>query len=124
VSPRGTHLLVECRDCNREALNDALALEKALRAAARAIGATVLSATFHAFFPHGVTGVLLLAESHLSIHTWPEHGYAAVDLFTCGEGDPRAALPVLREALGCELSWQAVERGDSVGAEERRVLLE
>jgi S-adenosylmethionine decarboxylase len=110
VRPRGTHLLVECRGCTPAVLNDPAVLESALRAAAVAIGARVLSAAFHAFSPHGVTGVLLLAESHLSIHTWPEHGYAAVDLFTCG-GDPRGALPVLRAALGGELSFQTVERG-------------
>ncbi|HEX5660796.1 MAG TPA: adenosylmethionine decarboxylase [Polyangiales bacterium] len=103
-------MLVECRGCRREVLDDREALEEALRAAARAIGATVISAAFHAFSPHGVTGVLLLAESHLSIHTWPEYGYSAVDLFTCGNSDPRAALPVLREALACELAFQSVER--------------
>jgi S-adenosylmethionine decarboxylase proenzyme len=119
VSPRGTHLLVECRGCTPAVLNDAERLEEALRAAAQAIGASVVSATFHAFSPHGVTGVLLLAESHLSIHTWPEYGFAALDLFTCGESDPRGALPVLREALGGELSFRAIERG-GMCAEEKR----
>ena len=87
-------------------------LEAALREAAAAIGARVLNVAFHAFAPHGVTGVLLLAESHLSVHTWPEHGYAAVDLFTCGPASPEAALPILRAALGArELECVTVVRG-------------
>ncbi|HEY6879198.1 MAG TPA: adenosylmethionine decarboxylase [Polyangiales bacterium] len=112
MTPRGTHLLVECRGCTPAVLNDPAALEDVLRAAAAAIGARVISAAFHAFAPHGVTGVLLLAESHLSIHTWPEHGYAAIDLFTCGPTEPQLAEPILRASLGAsELASMVVERG-------------
>jgi S-adenosylmethionine decarboxylase len=74
-------------------------IEAAMRAAAKAVGAHILSAHFHPFPGGGVTGVLLLAESHLTIHTWPEHGYAALDLFMCGEADPGAAADVLDAAL-------------------------
>jgi S-adenosylmethionine decarboxylase proenzyme len=105
------HMLVECRGCAPAVLDDPAALEQALRGAADAIGAQVISAAFHQFAPHGVTGVLLLAESHVSVHTWPEHGYAAIDLFTCGAGDPKQALPLLRRALRCELDVQTIERG-------------
>lgn len=112
MSTRGTHLLVECRGCTPAALNDPQALEQALRAAAARIGARVVTAAFHTFAPHGVTGMLLLEESHLSIHTWPEHGYAAIDLFTCGVTDPAQALPLLRSALGArELELLTVSRG-------------
>jgi S-adenosylmethionine decarboxylase proenzyme len=112
VSTRGTHLLVECRGCTPAVLNDPQALEQALRAAAHEIGARVITAALHAFAPHGVTGMLLLEESHLSVHTWPEHGYAAIDLFTCGVADPARALPLLRTALGArQLEWLTVSRG-------------
>ena len=88
---------------------DAAALEKALRDAASALGATILHAHLHRFdsvragLPAGeqggVTGVLLLAESHLSIHTWPEHGFAAIDAFMCGTGTTHAARAVFEQAL-------------------------
>jgi S-adenosylmethionine decarboxylase proenzyme len=97
---RGAHLLIECLDCERAPLDDAVALERALARAADAIGARVVSTAFHRFAPQGVTGVLLLEESHISIHTWPELGYAAVDLYTCGAADPELAVAVLAAALG------------------------
>lgn len=114
---RGTHLLIECLGCDRAVLDDAEALEKALRAAADAMGATVVGAMFHRFAPQGVTGVLLLAESHVSVHSWPERGYAAVDLFTCGARDPACAVPVLERAIGArEVSVLRVERGEPTDA--------
>ena len=81
----GTHLLVELRECNAKILDDVKKTKESLTMAAKKAGATILSAHFHEFLPHGVTGVVVIAESHLSIHTWPEYGYAAVDIFTCGE---------------------------------------
>jgi S-adenosylmethionine decarboxylase proenzyme len=112
VSPLGTHVLVECRGCAPVVLNDAAALERALRAAAQAIGARVVTCAFHAFAPHGVTGMLLLEESHISVHTWPEHGYAAIDLFTCGTSSPMQAVPLLHAALVAEtVETLVVERG-------------
>ncbi|MDB4974771.1 MAG: S-adenosylmethionine decarboxylase proenzyme [Myxococcaceae bacterium] len=109
---RGTHLLVECRGCDAARLNDAVGLEAALRAAAARMDANVVTAAFHRFAPQGVTGMLLLEESHISIHTWPEHGYAAIDLYTCGERDVELAMPVLRAALLAERVDQLrVERG-------------
>jgi S-adenosylmethionine decarboxylase len=112
MDSHGKHVLLECRGCERAVLDDASALERALRAAAERIGARVITAAFHAFAPHGVTGMLLLEESHISVHSWPEHGYAAIDLFTCGTADPAQALPLLREALGArELAFVTVERG-------------
>ena len=114
---RGTHLLIECLGCDRAVLDDATALERALRAAADALGATVIGAMFHRFVPHGVTGVLLLAESHVSVHSWPERGYAAVDLFTCGARDPADTVPALARAVCAErVSVMRVSRGE--GAHE------
>jgi S-adenosylmethionine decarboxylase len=80
----GRHLLLELRECNIAVLDDLEYLENALVSAAREAGATVIDKSFHQFAPQGVSGVVLIAESHLSLHTWPEHAYAAVDIFTCG----------------------------------------
>lgn len=96
----GKHLLLELRDCNRELLNDLPYLRNTLLDAAARVGATVIGQSFHQFSPHGVTGVIAIAESHLCIHTWPEYGYAAVDIFTCGEGfHPQDAVPLVVESL-------------------------
>lgn len=96
----GKHLLVDFYNCAPALLDDVDHIARSMDRAARAAGATVLNATFHRFSPCGVTGVLSIQESHLAIHTWPEHGFAAVDLFTCGQRlDPWAAYQVLKEAL-------------------------
>ncbi len=81
----GQQLLVEMYGCDSAILNDVDMIEAHMLQAAEAAGATIVSKTFHHFSPHGVSGVVVIAESHLAIHTWPEFGYAAVDLFTCGE---------------------------------------
>ena len=78
-------MLVELRDCNADALDDLQNVESTLIDTARRIGATIIGHAFHQFSPQGVTGVVIIAESHICIHTWPEHGYAAVDIFTCGD---------------------------------------
>lgn len=80
----GRHFLLELKDCDRNLLNDVASLKKILVEAAKECGAEVLGDSFHHFSPQGVSGVVVIAESHLFIHTWPEHGYAAVDIFTCG----------------------------------------
>ena len=81
----GTHVLVELRDCDANALDDLQNVESTLIDTAKRIGATIVGHAFHQFSPQGVTGVVIIAESHICIHTWPEHGYAAVDIFTCGD---------------------------------------
>lgn len=94
----GLHLLVDLWETAR--LDDCAHLRQGLLAAARAAGATVLQEHFHVFTPQGgVTGVLLLAESHISIHTWPERCFAAVDVFMCAGCDPHRAVEVLRQQL-------------------------
>ncbi len=97
----GRHLLLELKDCNAEVLNDLDLLKSCLRDAAQKIGATVVNECFHEFSPHGISGVLVISESHLCIHTWPEYGYAAVDIFTCGDSTkPELAVKPLIEKLG------------------------
>ena len=81
----GTHVLVELRECNADVLNDLRTVEATLINTAERIGATIIGHAFHQFSPQGVTGVVIISESHICIHTWPEHGYAAVDIFTCGD---------------------------------------
>ncbi len=81
----GRQILVEFYDCDKDILNDVVAIRDAMMEGTRRSGATIVTDTFHAFSPHGVSGVVVIAESHVTIHTWPEYGYAAVDVFTCGE---------------------------------------
>ena len=95
----GKHLLVEYQGCNKELLNDQEFLEQLLQEAAKATGATVVQVAFHRFAPQGVSGVVVVEESHLSIHTWPEDGYAAVDLYTCGDCKPMLAHPIIQQGL-------------------------
>ncbi len=101
----GRHLLLELKDCNLEVLNDLDFIKDCLRDIAEQIGAAVVNEAFYRFNPHGISGVVIIAESHLCIHTWPEHGYAAVDIFTCGDSiDPERAVKPLVEKLGAESS--------------------
>jgi S-adenosylmethionine decarboxylase len=94
----GAHLMVDLYHANR--LDDIAHIEETLRACVDAAGATLLHIHLHHFEPNGgVSGVAVLAESHISIHSWPEHGYAALDIFMCGNANPDACVPVLREAF-------------------------
>jgi len=97
----GKHLLLELKGCDKEVLNDIGFLKEALITAAGEAGAMVLGESFHQFNPHGVSGVVIIAESHLCIHTWPEYGYAAADIFTCGNSvQPGKAAEILARKLG------------------------
>jgi S-adenosylmethionine decarboxylase len=100
VSAVGSHVLADLYGISRGLLRDGAALEAVLRAAALGAGARVLASHFHSFgADEGVTGVVLLAESHMSIHTWPEQEFAAADIFMCGAADAAQALAVLVNAL-------------------------
>lgn len=109
----GRHVLADFRGVAADLLRDAKGLEAQLVAAARAAGANVLSAHFHHFGEGaGVTGVVMLSESHISIHSWPEHCFAALDIFMCGAAQPELALASLQAALAPEtLRVTTVERG-------------
>jgi|APSaa5957512535_1039671.scaffolds.fasta_scaffold307269_1 S-adenosylmethionine decarboxylase len=93
----GIHLLIEF--WGGKNLNRASLIESTLRLSAKAAGANILSIHTHNFSPRGVTGIAVLEESHISIHTWPEHDFAAVDIFMCGNCDPHAAIGPLKTAL-------------------------
>jgi S-adenosylmethionine decarboxylase len=99
----GRHLLLELKICNEEVLDDLSVLKECLNEAAVKCGATVVGESFYHFSPQGVSGVVNIAESHIAIHTWPEHGYAAVDVFTCGTNvDPEKAVKFIAERLGAQ----------------------
>lgn len=102
VGTSGQHLVVDLRGCSPERLDDAGLVAALLRRAAEVAGATVLGVHVHRFAPCGVAGVAVLAESHLSIHTWPETGYAAADFYTCGNCRPDLAQDVLQQGLGAD----------------------
>ena len=111
--PCGRHLLADLRGVAPGRLADVAAIEALLRAAADAAGATPVGGHFHPFGPGlGVTGVLLLQESHISIHTWPEHGFAAVDVFMCGAARPERAVEVIATALAAgAINLREIARG-------------
>ena len=96
----GRHILAEFFNCDREILNKSSEVELCMKKAALDSGATIVSSVFHTFNPHGVSGVVVIAESHLAIHTWPEYGYAALDVFTCGHlVDPKTAIHSIQNSL-------------------------
>ncbi|NJC25720.1 adenosylmethionine decarboxylase [Neolewinella antarctica] len=108
----GRHVLLELYDCDADLLKFPPDSERILLGAAAAMGATVMGSHFHAFPTHGVSGVVIIAESHLTVHTWPEHGYAAVDVFSCGVLDLEAGISYLTKAYGAKRTDQkVVERG-------------
>lgn len=114
----GRHLLAEFYDCGTDALNDPGRIERLMNEAARLSGATVVQSAFHAFSPHGVSGVVVVEESHLAVHTWPEYRYAAVDYFSCGEVDCDAAVRYLAEhLLPSRVETKEVPRGVIEGSE-------
>ena len=96
----GVQLIIELYDCDRSVLDDCQQVERIMLLTAESSGATIINHCFHKFTPCGVSGVVVIAESHLAIHTWPELGYCAVDLFTCGESvDTSRAIAVLKEGM-------------------------
>ena len=109
----GRHILAEFFDCDPNVLNNPELVEKYMLQAALECGATVVNKCFHLFAPHGVSGVVIISESHLAIHTWPEYGYAAVDLFTCGEQcDPKISYKFLKEKFNSkDAKYTQLNRG-------------
>ncbi len=109
----GQHVLAEFFECDPNILNNAQKVESLMIDAALECGATIVQKCFHMFSPHGVSGVVIISESHLAIHTWPELGYAAVDLFTCGDKcDPKVAYEFLKNAFhSTKASFSELKRG-------------
>jgi len=105
VSPLGTHLLLDLAGAPFATLDDPAVVEAALVDTVAAMGAHVLGVHLHRLEPQGISGVVVITESHLTIHTWPERGEAAVDLFTCGDPErARAAVAALVSRLGAAVS--------------------
>ena len=113
MKPLGQHLLLDLFDCDAKAIGSLQTVKTSMLEAARRACATVVNTVFHEFSPYGVSGVVVIAESHLAIHTWPEHRYAAVDIFTCGDVlEPKVAADYLQQLLGAaQVSLVQLERG-------------
>jgi S-adenosylmethionine decarboxylase len=109
----GKHLIVELYGCSSELLNNLVQVEKILIEAVELSKATIVQPVFHHFSPHGISGVVVIAESHFTIHTWPEYGYCALDIFTCGEQiDPDLSLQFLKTRFGAaNMSVMEIKRG-------------
>lgn len=109
----GQHVLAEFFECDSNILNNPVLIEKLMVDAALECGATVVQKCFHMFNPYGVSGVVIISESHLAIHTWPELGYAAVDLFTCGDKcDPKISYEFLKKKFNSKnASYTELKRG-------------
>lgn len=121
----GHQIVAEFYSCDSTRLNDVEFVTQAMLEAARRTGANIVAQTFHHFSPHGVSGAVIIAESHLAIHTWPEFGYAAVDLFTCGDSvSSEAGFNYLRDALKAgHVSTMELHRGqvEMMGVDRTRV---
>lgn len=117
----GRHLLIEYYGCNPRVLNDLERIKDFMLQAATESGATVIESFFHRFSPLGVSGVVMIAESHFAIHTWPEHKYASADIFICGtKVDPWAAFHCLRTKLGAkEYDVREILRGEIARSQRR-----
>lgn len=101
----GRHILIEFYNCDEEILKTPQVIEKRMNEAAKVANATIVQSVFHNFNPYGVSGAVIISESHLAIHTWPEYGYAAVDVFTCGDKiNPWTAFKYLEEVFKAERS--------------------
>lgn len=109
----GDHFIAEFHLCNPAILNDLELISSIMNRAAEVSGATIIKPFFHRFSPHGISGIIVVAESHFAIHTWPEHSYAAVDLFSCGKFGYTDALRSIRDSIECgEYSVYRIRRGN------------
>jgi len=115
IEQLGRHILVEMYNCDKAVLNDHKLIEQYMNEAAEKAGATVVQSVIHMFNPWGVSGAVIIKESHLTIHTWPEYGYAAIDLFTCGDSvNPLVGFDYLKEMLKSDKTEiREVARGET-----------
>lgn len=109
----GRHIIVELSDCEPGILGDLNQVKQILVQAALEANAQIMEVAFHKFSPQGISGVVVIAESHLSVHTWPECGYAAIDIYTCGETtDPWSACTYIQDGFKAQkISSSVIERG-------------
>ncbi|MGC8867939.1 MAG: adenosylmethionine decarboxylase [Elusimicrobiales bacterium] len=109
----GKHLIVELYGCNSKFLSDVDYIQEVMMSCAKEANTTIIDSIFHKFKPYGVSGVIVIAESHLSIHTWPEHRFASVDFFTCGDhSDPWKSFRLIKKRLKAKhFSVMKLERG-------------
>lgn len=121
MEAKSRHVLAEFYGCPHHLLNDAKSIEQGMCKAALDAGAEIREVAFHKFSPQGVSGVVIISESHLSIHTWPELGYAAVDVFTCGTTvDPNDAVTYLESILEAEqVDRMEIIRGTKIPFKEK-----
>ena len=108
----GRHCILELYQCDHEKLNDEAFIRTTITSSAKIAGATLINLVTHSFKPQGVTGLALLAESHISVHTWPEIGYAAIDVFTCGDHTmpEKACNSLAKDLFAKHLSFKNIER--------------
>ena len=113
MSALGRHVLAEFYGCPPKILNDPARIRQEMGAAALEAGAEIRETVFHQFSPQGVSGVVVISESHLAIHTWPEFGYAAVDIFTCGQTvDPWVSCNYLKQKFTAQnMTAREIKRG-------------
>ncbi|MFC4403695.1 adenosylmethionine decarboxylase [Gracilibacillus xinjiangensis] len=112
----GRHVIAELWECNLDILNDMERLEKTFVNAALKAGAEVREVAFHKFAPFGVSGVVIISESHLTIHSFPEHGYASIDVYTCGDIiDPHVAVQYIQDELDAKTT-EIIEVPRGMGA--------
>jgi S-adenosylmethionine decarboxylase proenzyme len=109
----GKHVIAEFYNCDVDTIKDVKKVEEAMVGAANSTNATIVDVVFHSFNPYGVSGVIVIAESHLAIHTWPEYAFASVDIYTCGEEvQPWKAYEFLEEAFKAQnISVMEMKRG-------------
>ena len=121
----GKHLLIELHECSAEKIGNLEYVKETMMNAALEAKATIVEVTFHEFSPHGISGVVVIAESHLTIHSWPEYCYAAIDVFTCGDLiDPKVAADYLIEKFESEsASIVEMSRGTSVHERKHKINL-
>ena len=111
VAPGGKHVILELDNCNTQWLKDTTSIQETLEQAALKSNATILHTFMHHFGgEYGVTGLVALAESHISIHTWPENNYCAIDIFMCGQCDPMVAADYIVQTLQCNSNIRIITR--------------
>jgi len=113
----GKHFLAEFYDCNRDVLNDETKISGIMTEAVRVSGSTIIRPFFHKFSPHGISGIIVIAESHLAVHTWPEYGFAALDIFSCHDLNYSETLKYISNNIGAgRYSIISIKRGVDINS--------